>query len=117
MPGVDVDKCVACGVCVEKCPVGVISMEDDKAKINMDKCIHCGTCHSVCPEEAVRHDSEKIPENVKANVEKTKKFMEDCAKYLGDVKEKNKCLERMKKYFNKEKIIAEKTIEELKKLN
>lgn len=91
-------------------------MEDEKAKINMEECIHCGTCHSVCPSEAVRHDSEKIPENIKANVEETKKFMELCAKYLGDVKEKNKCLQRMIKHFNKEKLVAEKTMEELEKL-
>ena len=116
MPWVDEEKCVGCNVCVEKCPVKAISMKDEKAKINMDKCIHCGTCHSVCSQEAVRHDGEKIPENVKSNIEKTKRFMELCAKYLGDIKEKTKCLERMKKYFNKEKLVAEKTLEELKKL-
>jgi len=116
MPYIDAETCTGCGICVEKCPVEAISMEDEKSEINMDKCIHCGTCHSVCTEEAVRHDSEKIPENVKANVEVTKRFMEDCARYLGDAKEKNKCLERMRKYFNKEKIVAEKTLEELENL-
>ncbi len=116
MPWVDKDGCVGCGICVEKCPVGAISMEDGKAKINMEECIHCGICHSACPNEAVRHDSEKIPEDVKNNVEQTKKFMELCAKYLGDVKEKGKCLQRMIKHYNKEKIVAEKTIEELEKL-
>ena len=90
MPWVDEGKCTGCKICVEKCPVDVISMENEKANINMQGCIHCGTCHSVCPNEAVRHDSEKIPENIKANVEETKKFMELCAKHLGDVKEKNK---------------------------
>ena len=117
MPWIDKDGCVGCGICVKKCPVGAISMENEKARINMEDCIHCGTCHSVCPNEAVKHDSEKIPENIKANVEKTKKFMELCAKYLGDIKEKDKCLERMKKHFNKEKIVAEKTLEELGKLD
>ena len=116
MQWVDKEKCTGCNVCVQKCPVEAISMEDEKAKIDMEKCIHCGTCHSACPQEAVRHDSEKIPENVKVNVEKTKRFMEDCAKFLGNAKEKNKCLERMKKYFNKEKIVAEKTLEALEKL-
>jgi len=61
----------------------------------MEECIRCGTCHSVCPQEAVRHDGEKIPEDIKINIELTKKCMENCAKYLGDVKEKDKCLERM----------------------
>jgi len=116
MPWVDVKKCTGCGMCVEKCPVDVISMENKKAKINMEKCIYCGTCHSVCLQEAVRHDSEKIPDDVKANVEMTKGFMELCAKYLGDDKEKDKCLIRMKKHFNKEKIVAEKTLDEFEKL-
>lgn len=116
MPWVDIDKCIGCRICVEKCPVEAISMEDEKAKINMEECIHCGTCHSVCPQEAVRHDSEKIPEHVKANVEETKRFMELCAKYLGDTKEKGKCLKRMIGHFKQEKLIAEKTLEELEHL-
>ena len=116
MPWVDEEKCTGCNVCVEECPVNAISMEE-KARINMEECIYCGTCHSVCVQGAVRHDGEKIPEDVKNNIEITKKYMEDCAKYFGDVKEKDKCLERMKKYFNKEKVVAGKTLEELEKLN
>jgi len=116
MPWVSEEKCVGCELCVEKCPVEAISMENSIAKIDMERCIHCGTCHSVCPQEAVRHDGDRIPEDVKANVEKTKNFMELCAKHLGSPEEKYKCLERMKKYFNKEKKIAEKTLEELYKI-
>ena len=116
MPWINEDLCVGCGVCVDDCPVDAISMEDERARINMNECIHCGICHSVCPEEAVRHDSEKIPEVIKVNVEMTKKFMEACAKYLGDVKEKDKCLERMIGHFKHEKLIAEKTLEELENI-
>ncbi len=116
MPWIDKNGCVGCGICVEKCPVVAISMEEEKAEIKMEKCIHCGTCHSVCPQGVVRHDSEKIPENIKSNVEQTKKSMEACVKYLSDDKEGQKCLNRMIKHFNKEKIVAEKTLEELEKL-
>ncbi|MCK4859469.1 MAG: 4Fe-4S binding protein [Candidatus Omnitrophica bacterium] len=116
MPWIDEQKCVGCGICVKKCPVGAIIMEGKKAKINMAECIHCGTCHVICSQEAVRHDSEKIPEEIRTNVEMTKGFMEACGKYFCDVKEKDKCLNRMIKHFNKEKLIAEKTLKELEKI-
>jgi len=123
MPWVDEKKCTGCGICVEKCPVDVISlsagqagMEGEKAKINMDECIRCGVCHDVCPQEAVRHDSEKTPEDIKANLEMTKRYMEACVKYLGNSKEGQKCLNRMIKHFNREKLIAEKTLEEIERL-
>lgn len=116
MPWVDDNRCTGCGVCVEECPVGAIVMEESKAEIKMENCIRCGVCHGVCVSEAVRHDSEKIPESVEMNIEMTKGFMEDCAKYLGGEEEKDKCLMRMMKHFNKEKVIAEKTLECLRGL-
>jgi len=116
MPWIDEKKCVACGICIEECPVDAISMQAEKAEINMEKCIHCGTCHNVCTQEAVRHDGEKVAENIKFNVEQTKKFMGLCTEYLGNEDEKRKCLGRMKKHYNKEKLVAEKTLEELDKL-
>ena len=91
-------------------------MNEDKGEINMEGCIHCGICHDICPENAIRHDSEKISDEVLINVAKTKVFMDDCAKYLGDSKEKQKCLNRMIKHFNKEKIVIEKTLEKLQLL-
>jgi len=116
MPWVDKQMCTGCGTCVEECPVGTISMGDEVAEINMDKCIHCGTCHEVCPEDAVRHDGEKLPDRVEANVKETKKFMSDCEKYLKSAGEGQKCLNRMIKHYNNEKIIAQKTLDELESL-
>ncbi|MBN1444942.1 MAG: 4Fe-4S binding protein [Candidatus Omnitrophica bacterium] len=119
MPWVDKEKCTGCEICVDKCPVGAISMAGDNdavAVIDMDGCVHCGTCHSVCPQQAVRHDGEKIPQDVKVNIEETKKFMELCAKHLGSEQEKNKCLGRMIKHWNKEKVVAEQTLAELEKM-
>jgi len=116
MPWIDENDCVGCGICVEICPADTIDMVNEHAEIDMDNCIRCGTCHSACPENAVKHDSEKIPDEVEANIAKTKEFMNACARYLGSEEEKQKCLNRMLKHFNKEKVVAEKTLEELQML-
>ncbi len=112
MPWIDEDKCVGCGICVRECPVNAISMGDGKAEIDMDKCIRCGRCHEACSQEAVRHDSEKIPEEVEQNLSKTKQLM----KNFKTKEEKKAFLERMTKHFNKEKTVAERTIEKIKNL-
>ncbi|MBW1810544.1 MAG: 4Fe-4S dicluster domain-containing protein [Deltaproteobacteria bacterium] len=118
MPWINGEDCDCCGICVDECPVDKIVMKDEEAEINMDGCIRCGVCHDICPQDAVRHDGEKTTERIDSNVETTKRYMELCAKYLGDEKEKLKCLNRMIKHFTNQKIIAEKTrgiLEKLKK--
>ena len=116
MPWIDRESCTACGICVDGCPVDAISMEMETVEINMAECIRCGICHDVCPTESVRHDSEQIPDLIEFNVEMTKRNMALCMKHLRDVKEKEKCLIRMKKYFNREKLIAERTLDALEML-
>jgi ferredoxin len=112
MPWVKQEDCIGCGTCVEECPVDAISMEDEKAHIDMELCIRCGTCHDVCPEEAVRHDSERIPVEIEANMEYTNRLMQN----FESKEEKREFLGRMIKHFNKERAVAEKTIERVKML-
>ncbi|MBN2156454.1 MAG: 4Fe-4S binding protein [Candidatus Lokiarchaeota archaeon] len=47
------EKCVACGTCVDRCPMGAISL-GDSAIVNPKLCIGCGLCAKVCPENAIR---------------------------------------------------------------
>ncbi len=49
------EDCIACGACVDTCPVGAISMED-KAVIDADVCISCGACAGGCPVEAIAEE-------------------------------------------------------------
>ncbi len=112
MPWIDEEKCSGCGICVKNCPVEAICMENGKAKIDMGKCIRCGKCHEICPQNAVRHDSEKIPQEVKENIEWAKRLMKHCK----TKKEKQEFLERMVKHFNKEKIVAEKSLSKIKEI-
>ncbi len=101
---------------MDECVVNAISMDDEKTIIDMSECIRCGTCHSVCPEGAVRHDAEQVPKMVEDNLRMTRRNMDMCAIHLGGEEEKEKCLQRMIKHFNKEKMIAEKTLDELRKI-
>ncbi len=109
MPWINQDKCSGCELCINSCPVSAISKKNDIVEINMEKCIRCGKCHSVCPQEAVRHDSEKIPQEISNNMEKTKELLKN---YKNKI-EKNAFLERMIKHYNKEMKVAKQTIEEI----
>lgn len=46
------DACVACGACIDSCPVEAIS-EGSIYVIDPDKCIDCGACVSECPSDAI----------------------------------------------------------------
>ena len=110
MPWVNEDMCVGCGICVGDCPVGAITLKDNrKAVINDDKCIRCGRCHDVCPQEAVRHDSERIPQEVAANVEKTKGLL----KHFETPEEQQAFLKRMVRYFKKQQKVASLTMDKI----
>jgi len=110
MPWVNEDLCVGCGVCVDDCPVDAITLkENQKAVINDDACIRCGQCHEVCPQEAVRHDSERIPEQVAANIETTRILLQ----HYKSPDDQQSLLERMVRYFKKEEKVAGLTIDKL----
>jgi len=113
MPWVNEEMCTGCGVCLDECPVGAMTIqENNKTHINADDCIRCGRCHDICPQEAVRHDSEKIPMDVEANLANVKRLF----KHYHTQAEQQGFLERMTRYFNKERKVSEQTMVAIKKL-
>jgi ferredoxin len=55
LPGLSVEagpECVACGTCLEACPVGVISLEGGRARVGA-ACKGCGRCVAACPTGAM----------------------------------------------------------------
>ncbi|MGI6224741.1 MAG: FAD-binding protein [Peptococcales bacterium] len=51
------DKCIGCGVCINTCPFGAITMEAGKAVIT-DSCTSCGACVDVCAVKAIFREDE-----------------------------------------------------------
>ena len=43
----DADKCILCGICVEKCPFGALAIEG-KGIVVGDACRMCGLCVRNC---------------------------------------------------------------------
>jgi Na+-translocating ferredoxin:NAD+ oxidoreductase subunit B len=63
---IDTEKCVACGICVEKCQMNAVKINEQKgySEINLDRCIGCGNCVVSCPSEALRlvsKEKETVP--------------------------------------------------------
>jgi len=50
---IDSAECTSCEQCLERCPVGAISVEV-VAAVDNDKCLGCGLCAGACPTEAIR---------------------------------------------------------------
>lgn len=40
--------CSRCGACVQVCPAGCISMDQERAWIDSEKCLHCDACRKHC---------------------------------------------------------------------
>ena len=63
---VDKIKCIGCGTCLNVCPVGVISMINEKAEIDINKCRDCEKCAQACPQGAI-YPGERIQQNFYPN--------------------------------------------------
>jgi Na+-translocating ferredoxin:NAD+ oxidoreductase RNF subunit RnfB len=50
---IDVDECLGCGVCLERCQVQAISEQDELTVVEQEQCIGCGLCVTGCPNDAV----------------------------------------------------------------
>ena len=107
MPWVNQDLCVGCGVCVPECPVGAIELgSDGTAAIDEAECIRCGRCHDVCPEDAVRHDSERIPQEVAANLQWVRRLLS----HFAEPSERAAFMDRVVRFFMKEEKVIEQTL-------
>ena len=50
---IDADLCAGCGLCIDRCQMNAIAMDDSIARVDIERCIGCGVCALVCPEDAL----------------------------------------------------------------
>jgi NAD-dependent dihydropyrimidine dehydrogenase PreA subunit len=51
---VDMDECVGCGVCLERCMFGARKLQNGKSVVIEENCYGCGLCTSACKAHACR---------------------------------------------------------------
>jgi len=51
---VDPDECIGCAVCVDRCNMNAIDLEETVAVVNLARCIGCGACVPTCTSEAIK---------------------------------------------------------------
>ncbi len=72
------NRCVRCGVCVEVCEQGAVTMENNQVVTDPDKCQLCGDCVEACYSEARQIvGSEMTVEAVMAEIERDRPFYEE----------------------------------------
>lgn len=59
---VQVERCTGCGVCIQVCPTGAITLQRGVAIIDQAECTQCETCLEACPEGAILSVSEPVAE-------------------------------------------------------
>lgn len=63
---IDSGNCTGCGVCLDRCQMDAVTINDDVAIIDYGRCIGCGLCVITCPGEAIilkakPEDKKKVP--------------------------------------------------------
>lgn len=52
---ININQCVACGVCMRKCPIGAIKiLQGCYALVDSTKCVGCGQCMKACPASVIK---------------------------------------------------------------
>lgn len=67
--------CKNCGICVENCPAGALSMADGRVCFDQEKCVQCDTCIHVCPNDSSPRTEELSPVEVYERVKKQIPFI------------------------------------------
>ena len=64
------ETCEACGICVDRCQMEALWLDDGAVHLDLDRCIGCGLCVTTCPSESLHmvrrpeSDQRLVPKDV-----------------------------------------------------
>ena len=64
---IDGKKCIACGICVQACPVKALEIINETSVVDESKCIKCGKCVRLCPTSAIKLEGYTKPKYMKSS--------------------------------------------------
>lgn len=66
------ERCIGCALCLERCPMGALNIDDDRVVLDKGRCIGCGLCVSSCPSNALSLKrtarQPHVPDNARASL-------------------------------------------------
>jgi len=106
---IDLVACIKCGICVEVCPVSIISFGEDGFPCVMEKdekrCVLCGQCEAVCAAQALKQTS--LPEMELIHKDKLNEITSDnLSEYVRSRRSVRAFLPRVVEQSTLEKILA-----------
>ncbi len=70
-----INRCNSCGVCVDNCPVGALSLLDSKISWDKQKCIECDRCTEVCMRDSSPKTMDYSVEELLEEIKKVRGFI------------------------------------------
>ena len=84
------DACVGCGICVENCPRGAISVEFGRARIDQARCNRCGLCLDICPQHAIVEPVMVAGDDLRATITSLRTRADDMLERIDKLRKKQR---------------------------
>jgi len=63
------ETCDGCEICLDRCQMGALTLENEQMLLNSDRCIGCGLCVSTCPTESLILERKPERKHIPLNIE------------------------------------------------